>query len=399
MHYGIKYEPEDYKSYAASWDKSVVEIDRMFGHIVSLPPHFIQNTTSLNDARYIILGLTESIAEISRNIQTNIAVVKDRKREVENTKQNEEELASRLYMPEIVLDTVPLGYPRTLCANSNCVKYHKQGNLTVTEYVTHCHSPCGLTGVATEYYPNKDLQRCSAMNEKLICRFCNHDWKQHMHLMNELKHEQRQVINNVVQNEMNQKKSAREKIQQNISDLENRVIELENEQRIITEASAKFGHFLKANAIVPYNDALKDYLHYLIEQEEGKANKTDDRKTLEGLKMLMLTYESEVKILSESMNSSGHSEPLTPDDIKNLEKELYSLPINGEQLRKHMAVTIAAKAGIMSYTQHYYKPKQYPKSKQAKQVPESMHSSGAGTGDDAGGGGFLQKWFGIGSKK
>lgn len=367
LHHGIKYGPEDYKTYSASWEKAVAETDRMFDHIASLRPHPIKHTTSLNNARDIIVCLTEPMAEISRNILRNIYLVKSREREVKTSTLTKEELAKRLKIPKLVLVPVLLGYPRTVCTDTNCVKYHKENDITLTEFVTHCHEHCQLEGVLAETYPNPSLQKCAAMGPNLMCKKCGHSWNTHMHVRYASHHEMQEVINESVQNEINIQQTEVERIQGYIKELQKRVEDLEVELQSITVISAKFGKFLKNNAITPYNDALKDYLAYLIQEEKNKPDQSEaDKKTLEGLEKMKLAYEHQIQILNQSMENDQDVGILNPEDIVTLEEELYQLPINGEELRQHMAVSIAGRDQMMQYCEHPYAPKCFPSENSSK---------------------------------
>lgn len=49
---------------------------------------------------------------------------------------------------KLTLKVVPLGYPRTVCTHSSCVRYFKENNNCITEieYITHCHRRWYLRG-------------------------------------------------------------------------------------------------------------------------------------------------------------------------------------------------------------------------------------------------------------
>ncbi|CAG2171334.1 unnamed protein product, partial [Oppiella nova] len=95
IHNGIKFEQFYKHDCSVSWDKSVAETNRLFEHIDGLKPHKIWNTLSLNDARKVILSLTKPMADISKNVQTNIAIIDDKKAEITSSKKAQKELLGK----------------------------------------------------------------------------------------------------------------------------------------------------------------------------------------------------------------------------------------------------------------------------------------------------------------
>lgn len=82
LKHGINFSDKDRQDYDISWERAVEETTRLFEHIQTLKPHKVEDTLSLNDARKLIVDLSEPIAKISQNIQVNIAVVEDKKRKL-----------------------------------------------------------------------------------------------------------------------------------------------------------------------------------------------------------------------------------------------------------------------------------------------------------------------------
>jgi hypothetical protein len=252
----------------------VTETNRLFEHIDGLKPHTTRDTISLNDARKVILSLTKPMADISKNIQTNIAIINDKMIEITSSKEAQKELLGKLYVPINDLKPVELNYPRTVCTSSKCVKYHKipETNTSKIDYVTHCHVKCDLSGVKPETYPNAELKKCWAMIDNSYCRKCGCSWDKHMHITYENEHEPKNVINQTTLDLINSKKSDEEKVKVFIEKLDNKVNALKQEEKEIRSVAVQFGSFLKRNAISPYNDSLKDYLTVLIRVEKDKVS-------------------------------------------------------------------------------------------------------------------------------
>ena len=75
------------------------------------------------------------------------------------------------------------------------------------------------------------------------------------------------------------------------------------EQKQITSAIANFAHFVKSCAIVPYNDALVDYLKLWIRkvEEQSKLGIDDKNEDFEYMKEIELGYREYIKLLDEAM--------------------------------------------------------------------------------------------------
>jgi hypothetical protein len=62
------------------------------------------------------------------------------------------------------------------------------------------------------------------------------------------------------------------------------------------------------------------------------------------------------------MKCGNSFEELSPNEIKELVKDLYSLPLKGEELKKNMEVATNSYARMVSYNEVHYRPKyQYSK--------------------------------------
>ena len=120
---GIHFEEQDIETYSSSWRRAVIETERLFKHILSLKPHSVQHTVSLNNARRIILELSKPLAETAANIQVNIDSAEKKAEELEASNKTASELQDRLYLDALELEPVHLSYPRTVCTHSSCVEH------------------------------------------------------------------------------------------------------------------------------------------------------------------------------------------------------------------------------------------------------------------------------------
>ena len=80
----------------------------------------------------------------------------------------------------------------------------------------------------------------------------------------------RSFISDEVQRKINEKKDAKSRMEAAVNAMINLVNEFETEQKEVLKVTVNYGSFLKDAAMIPYNDALGDYLDMTIKQEEEK---------------------------------------------------------------------------------------------------------------------------------
>ena len=385
LKHGYTFDDDTRKNFSASWDHSVVETERLLEHIASLKPHKVSETISLNYARNLVVILSRPIAEISRDIQTNIFLLQERDKEIQLADGSIEELKKELYTPITKIESKTLDNPRTVCTSPKCVDVISgQDGMSRIHYRTHCHPHCGLRGVAVDVVNNVALQGCSAMDSNNNCTVCGCEWFRHMHITYETYQVQVQVIDEDINKRIKTKKDyirEKEKKRQEYNVL---IQEYREEQKIITDASARFAYFLKENAITAYNDALGDHLEHLIREEEQKSNAGGGNQTLQNLQRIKREYDEEVKILETNMKS-GKGGIITPKDIKDLEKKLLNLKHQGKKLQDLMVKANARQSNPLAQIERTMPT---PKSK-------GLDGSVSGFSDAITGiGNTLQRWIG-----
>src|SRR5699024_3990074 len=82
--------------YRQSWDHSVGECQKMMTRLLQVPPHSLETTISLNNARRIIMELSEPLVQLSRNIDQNIRDMEGHKLALQSSTTTKEDLAKRL---------------------------------------------------------------------------------------------------------------------------------------------------------------------------------------------------------------------------------------------------------------------------------------------------------------
>jgi len=123
-----------------------------------------------------------------------------------------------------------------------------------------------------------------------------------------------------------------------LSEIDQHISDLREEERQIQDAYKKFAQFLHANSILPINDGYIDYLQYFIREEQMKQNAgAHNTEVIARLEKMLTDYTSEMELFKKTLQAQRDSgdeiETLTPEDVFALAGTLYHLPINGKKIR------------------------------------------------------------------
>src|SRR6185312_15464354 len=151
---------KDEESFAKSWNKSVKESSRLVQHLKLRERHKVQDTLSLNNARNMIVELSNPLARIEQLIQINLSQIKGQQDDIKNCSKNIEDLKKDLYIPQVDYEAEDLGYPQTVCTSQSCVDVLTTGENKVKKchYKTQCHPHCYLTNVACNVVNHEALR-------------------------------------------------------------------------------------------------------------------------------------------------------------------------------------------------------------------------------------------------
>jgi GTPase SAR1 family protein len=358
----IKFPDSEEQSFAESWERSVNESLRLIEYLVKRQPHAVEDTLSLNNSRSIVILLSKPLAEIERLIQQNIILIKEKQEEINNSDKTIEELRGKLYVPQMDIVPVKLGYPRTVCTNSNCVKISPvSNNVKTIDYVKHCCSHCLLRFSRYNVVNNRVLMFCSAIKLKNgKCKVCGCKWNEHMHITYENKYIVSDIVDKNIELQISEQRSDQETKRAIIEEHQRRDDQLRKEQEKIKEISLKFAQFLRQNAIAAFNDAYADYLDLFIKGEKIKRNANPshyDDRVLRGLETTRDTYLKQVEIIKQAIENNDSSKPpITPEEITELEQQLYNLPINGQTIKRLKDETERSQTDVFRYTENHYMP-------------------------------------------
>ena len=348
--HGITFDEEEDTLYAASWEKARTETDRLMDYVRSLEPHRVKDTISVNEVRARILDLTKPLAEIAKVIDVTVANMKDNQDDIENNEKTAEEIKDAINIQVPTLERQNLGHPRTVCTSLNCCTSHKLDGNDVKQFTIHCHTHCYLQGVQADSINNPDLKNCLAMQRSggHSCSVCGCDWNTHMHVTYEM------ITVTKDGEDANAKKRFQgitDRIEMKkvaVADLETRIKELGGEKDEILRACAQFGHFLRDNSVLPYNDAMMAYIDLMIKQEREKAGLSRDFDAVNALENLKVRYQSEIdaiKRATSSLSGGGIQISIDSNTTDTLMRRLFGLKHYGDNMRRLLVEIQDAKRG------------------------------------------------------
>jgi len=142
---------------------------------------------------------------------------------------------------------------------------------------------------------------------------------------------------------------------------------LKKEQKTITDINVKFAQFLQQNAIATFNDAYADYLDHFISEEKIKKSADPDNydeRILKGLETSKREYSEKISAIKKAIEKNDSTlSNISPDEIANLERQLYTLPLNGRTLKNIKEQAERAQSNAFKYEEKHYKPTYKTKSR------------------------------------
>uniref|UniRef100_A0A915E569 G domain-containing protein n=1 Tax=Ditylenchus dipsaci TaxID=166011 RepID=A0A915E569_9BILA len=141
-----------------------------------------------------------------------------------------------------------------------------------------------------------------------------------------------------------------------IENLRQTVEELQSEKKTLTEKGARFGSFLKHNAILTHNEAIKEYLEIAIREAKRISVETGDSRQAEGLVAALQQYEQQKKIIEYCI--ANGTEKIEAIDIKRDYKQLFALKHSGQNLKSLFEAEELGQKNQFKYTENTYNDKQ-----------------------------------------
>ena len=265
---GIEFNSQEQAAFSQSWDIATKTTIRLFDYVMTLEPHKIENTMSLNNARRVIGLMSRPMSEMTENIVKNIETLEDHKKKIKDLDDKALDLQKNLRVNITTLEFKELGYPRTVCTNGKCIEtiFDEHAGVSKKNYKQQCHPHCYLQGIEVNNVGFEGLRGCAAMGGRDSCQQCGHSYKEHMHLTYDLIRVPLEKLNDEVNRKLNANRGEKKTKEDRIKIIDEEIKKMKEEKTKLFQTSAKFGSFLKQNAILPYNDAILEYFKISINQ-------------------------------------------------------------------------------------------------------------------------------------
>lgn len=127
-----------------------------------------------------------------------------------------------------------------------------------------------------------------------------------------------------------------------LDDIERHISDLRREADQIQDTYRQLAEFYQTNALIPGNDSFGEYLQYFIDEEMKKRAGTGrNNDVVASLQELLEDFHQHMGMLRrtiEEQRNSGNDNRsrLEPREIFTLVNNLYTLPINGRQIREQV---------------------------------------------------------------
>lgn len=273
-----------------SWSHSVKEVEKMFGHILSLVPHRLELTALLNSVRTTFNQLAEPIVFLEQNI-------KRCKQKVQDVFDKELDAYIEMHGLEGRRMKTVTEVKRTRHVEKNVCKVHPTPLQTLVTFLVPVYNiislldcTCKLPDKVT--YTNETVEK-TVVDKDVEWRFSNNQKK-----INELKTEQ----------------------WSNEKTLE----ELETEKTRIEKISFKLASFICSNSTFTHNHYLEEYIDLHIKQKVHSTLKLTSTRELYSLKE---NHKESVKRLKKIFSVSKRA------SVKLSEKKINQFKENLQQLK------------------------------------------------------------------
>lgn len=230
-----------------SWKKSSDEARRLLRTTLKLPMHSVQMTLTMNETRNMITKMTKPMIAMSIAIKTTKTKIEKAIVETRELLEQGLQLDKKLDVDYIVPVEKKVPWPRTVCCHKDCTKRVRKGERSVTEYKQICHDNCKIASAGDEIMADPNLTGCSAFDCKgHDCSQCGHGWNMHMHIRYRIEYENQQnpFFADILANTSNLDKAT-----ETMNGLKAEEMQLDNDNKLVQRALAKFGVFLKDSAM------------------------------------------------------------------------------------------------------------------------------------------------------
>ncbi|EZG58882.1 putative Aaa ATPase domain protein [Gregarina niphandrodes] len=310
----------------SSWEHSVRESNRLLEHFRNIQPYEVRSTVNLHDIRRRIECMANIVIPIGDKIRTTEHEITTDLSQHGTETENEK-------FPHRMIEVKKF---QLVCNHQDCIVKYPGGIIDLNGHMIWghgkvCDSECGcgywtLNMVAS-------TRTCSAFGwtgktskhpRGWICKTCKHPTGDHRHVDYKLKATKMDLTAREIF--MKQKQVAREGKEMLVKDLASELTKL-------LEVAAEFSMFLKANALITYNDIMVENLDRLVEDEQAGVGRGDNQ---DKLNCSLSQYRDQYKKCLCPDKEKNGDEPLMLDNqrVMSLMDDLYSLEHYGTRIKE-----------------------------------------------------------------
>lgn len=278
---------------------------RLRSFATTIKPHTTEDTVTLNQVRRGVLLLDEPMQVLMGQLQENVDAAKKKEAKLIDLKRNKEDLEDNLYLDSYKLVPFELEQPMTVCTNPSCISEEPVSadkTEAQTVYKTRCHVGCRNTFCSANKTNSRGLKHCSAMtySENLkwlrrwlipasyipingTCKHCLAEnnqtcyWYEHKHVKVDYK---KVLVRTALCGTKDQIDSIQElemRAEIALCNLQRVLKEYNEENDILTKASALFASYIVHNSIASINYQALNVLKLQIKNQTVKYGASDDR--------------------------------------------------------------------------------------------------------------------------
>ena len=182
---------------------------------------------------------------------------------------------------------------------------------------------------------------------------CTCHWSEHMHITYEY------ITDRTYIRETDTPRSSTTDSVLSLNDIDRRISALRREAQHIQDVYKQLAEFLHSNAMLPFNDALVDYLQYFIQEEQTKQkSNADNGEVIGNLERMKEDFKEHIELIKSSLAEKKNVDAqnrskLQPEDISRLIQSLYDLPITGKQIREQVEGILIGHDAAVNRQEHY----------------------------------------------
>jgi len=282
-----------------SWRKSMESTRRLMRRAVEARPHSVVETLSLNNARRTIVALCRPLVQTAKCVAVNVHELK-RAREKIAYCSSTDLPGGRVEIGLRRFRFVDLPYSATVCTSSGCCTIDRG-----IMYERVCHERC-------RWSPT--IRMCRAFDAAGRCVHCGCGYRRH-------------AWSSCVP------EVTCVKVVLDVREIERRKDQSMDEVATLVDACAKLSTFLRDNE---FFETLGDVISDSVERElDSLGASPSDKQTQvvrDGLRCFLATYKHHVASLAAT------DRRYSPRDVQQMIDELFTLPINGAELKEGVSI-------------------------------------------------------------